>query len=98
MRISQDERYAGKDWWTWSVWIEASNDDLANVEKVIWHLHPTFKDPVRVQTNRAEKFRLNTAGWGTFRIRADVIMNDETSAKLYHELELHYPDGTITDA
>jgi hypothetical protein len=40
-----------------------------------------------------EKFRLETSGWGTFRLRAEVIMKNGRKQDLRHELELHYPDG-----
>lgn len=94
MRIEQDQQYEGEDWWKWSVWIEGSAPELAEVEKVIWRLHPTFSDPVRERTDPADGFRLSTAGWGTFRVTADVQMRNGTINKLQHDLELHYPrDG-----
>ena len=98
MRIAQDQQYNGGDWWTWSVWIEAPSAELDNVQKVTWRLHPTFPHPVREQTNRDENFRLKTAGWGTFKVRADVTMNDGSTVKLSHELCLTYPDGKPTTA
>jgi transcription initiation factor IIF auxiliary subunit len=93
MKIAQDQRYEGEDWWDWSVWIDAPSDELAQVERVVWHLHPTFPDNVREHTNRHAKFRLETAGWGTFRVRADVFMKGGGTHKLVHELQLHYPKG-----
>jgi transcription initiation factor IIF auxiliary subunit len=98
MKIAQDQHYQGDDWWDWSVWIDADSAELARIDRVTWHLHPTFPQPVREQTNRGENFRLSTAGWGTFRIRADVDMNDGTKNKLSHELELYYPDGGAAPA
>ena len=92
MRIAQDQQYEGQDWWTWSVWIEAPEAELEKVEKVVWHLHPTFPEPDRTQTNRADKFLLKTAGWGTFRLRADVIMASGETVRLHHDLQLYYPD------
>jgi len=94
MEIAQDQHYRGEDWWEWSVWIEAPPGELALVEKVIWQLHPTFPKPVVEITDRGSKFKLKTAGWGTFRIRADVVMSNGSTIKLQHELELNYPDGT----
>jgi transcription initiation factor IIF auxiliary subunit len=95
MRIAQDQHYHGGDWWTWSVWLDAAGD-LDRVQKVTWHLHPTFADPVREQTNRHEKFKLTTSGWGAFKVRADIAMDDGTVVKLHHQLELTYPDGRPT--
>jgi len=93
MTIAQDQHYHGGDWWAWSVWIEAPDAELDKVQKVTWHLHPTFPDPVREKTNRSEKFRLDTAGWGGFKVRADVTMKDGSTVKLSHQLELTYTEG-----
>ena len=72
MRIAQDQHYQGEDWWNWSVWVDAPPNELERVERVIWRLHPTFPEPVREHRNRADKFRLESAGWGTFHVRADT--------------------------
>ena len=97
MKIEQDQHYEGEDWWSWSVWIDADPVELETIEKVLWHLHPTFPEPVRTHTNRAENFRLSSAGWGCFAIRADVVLANGATRKLKHELTLLYPDGSKTD-
>ncbi len=93
MKIAQDQHYESQDWWRWSVWIDADAAELAKISKVVWHLHPTFPNPVQEVSNRSDKFRLKTAGWGTFRVRAEVLMLDGKKRILLHELELNYPDG-----
>jgi transcription initiation factor IIF auxiliary subunit len=95
MKIKQTEKYEGDDWWKWSVELEGK--DTANVKQVTWKLHPTFPEPERVVTDPKTKFRLETGGWGTFVIKADVELKDGTTRQLEHELELHYPDGTLTE-
>jgi transcription initiation factor IIF auxiliary subunit len=90
--IQQSEKYDGDDWWNWAVWVEGSDDELNSVKSVEWNLHPTFTDPVRTSIDRQSKFRLDTAGWGTFPIQAVVQLEDGREIKLKHELELHYPD------
>jgi transcription initiation factor IIF auxiliary subunit len=72
MEIAQKQHYEGDDWWAWSVWIEAPGDELDEIESVTWHLHPTFVPPEVVVDTRDSNFALDTAGWGTFRIRATV--------------------------
>ena len=98
MKIAQDEHYHGGDWWTWSVWLDGIPGELDQVQKVVWRLHPTFLEPVREQTNRHESFKLTTAGWGSFKVRAEVAMRDGTVVKLHHHLELTYPGGRRTMA
>src|SRR5258708_21121626 len=96
MKIKQNEKYEGQDWWKWRLWIDGQ--DVDNVEKVTWKLHPSFPEAERVIADPDNKFRLDTAGWGTFVIKADVLLKDGTQKELEHELELHYPDGTVTKA
>ncbi|MCW5966668.1 MAG: hypothetical protein KIT83_21700, partial [Bryobacterales bacterium] len=78
--------------------IEGENEALDRVELVEWTLHPTFPNPIRKSTDRANKYILETGGWGTFPIRARAMLKDGSEIRLRHELELHYPDGTVTSA
>ncbi len=94
--VEQWEQYEGEDWWKWAVWIEASDAALDQIEFVEWTLHPTFPNPIRNSTDRSSKFRLETGGWGVFKIHARLQMKDSRQVKLYHYLTLHYPDGRPT--
>jgi transcription initiation factor IIF auxiliary subunit len=98
MEIRQSERYVGNDWWDWSVWVEGTDAELDDVSQVEWRLHSTFPDPVRTVTNRQSRFRLDTGGWGTFVVRAVIHTKSGGVERLRHELQLHYPDGTATQA
>jgi transcription initiation factor IIF auxiliary subunit len=95
-KIAQSEDYKGDDWWQWAVWIEASDEDLDQVEYVEWTLHPTFRNPVRKCDERSTNFRIETGGWGVFPISAHVQTRSGSPIRLRHFLELHYPDGTKT--
>jgi hypothetical protein len=53
---------------------------------------------IRTLTNREDKFRLKTAGWGTFLTRAEVTLRTGEVIKPRHELCLTHEDGTPTDA
>jgi transcription initiation factor IIF auxiliary subunit len=96
--IQQWEEYGDEDWWKWAVWIEGKDEDLDRIDFVEWTLHPTFPNPIRQKRNRASKFRLETGGWGGFKIKARVELKDGQHVKLRHYLELHYPDGRPTPA
>jgi hypothetical protein len=91
-RIAQDFEYVGKDYWRWSAWIEADDAELDKVKEVVWILHPSFKEPRRVVTERSDNFRLNTAGWDDFLLRAQVVLADGEKRLLKHNLRLEYPD------
>ena len=51
---------------------------LEKVTKVIYHLHPTFKDKDREKTNKEKSFELATIAWGEFNMTADIYFEDQT--------------------
>ena len=91
-RIEQDFEYAGHDYWRWRAWIEAGGDELNQVVKVTWILHPTFKKPRVTIEDRTTKFRLQTAGWGTFLLRAELELKGGERRLLKRNLRLEYPE------
>ncbi len=93
-KVVQSSKYEGDDWWNWSLWIDAEEAELNKIDNVIYNLHFTFKDPVRVVKTRKNKFKLDSSGWGIFTIYVRINFKDETVIDLEHELELEYPDGT----
>ncbi|HEY5823003.1 MAG TPA: pYEATS domain-containing protein [Cyclobacteriaceae bacterium] len=95
LKIKQDSKYKSEDWWTWWAWIDGEKEELDAVQSVTWILHSTFKDPVKVIDDRKSKFKLETAGWGIFNLKAKVKFKDSREdLKLSKEIELYYPDGT----
>ncbi len=98
LKINQDFDYQGDDWWKWCVWIDGPEEELDEIDHVVYTLHPTFPNPVRMVKNRPSKFRLVAIGWGVFRIYASVANKNGKSLNLYHDLDLKYPDGTSTTA
>ena len=96
IRIAQDFKYQGDDWWKWWVWVEGNEEELGEIDYVVYKLHPTFPSPVRKIADRSTKFRLETAGWGTFQLYAKVVLKDTSVVNLEHYLELEYPDDEGT--
>jgi len=99
--IEQSAKHDGNGWWSWSVWIEASDDELARVSVVEYHLHETFPEPIVRIKSADTKFRLSTGGWGTFALRARVLDdNGDEMAVLKHPLRFEYTldasSGTTT--
>ena len=91
-RIEQDFEYAGKDYWHWRAWIDADAAEMEQVAKVVWILHPSFKR-TRVESSKPEHgFRLVASGWGTFRLRAEVVLKAGPVVTLSRNLKLEYPD------
>ena len=96
LRIQQDFRYQGNDWWRWWVWIDGPPDELDTIDHVVYVLHRTFNNPVREVSDRTSSFRLETAGWGVFTIYVTLVHKDGQETELRHDLRLEYPDGTPT--
>jgi len=88
LRLKNSSAWQGKDRWKWSVWIEAKQESIEQIDRVEYVLHPTFPNPVRVVTNRASNFRLESKGWGEFMIHANVITKRGRTVRLNHWLKL----------
>ena len=88
-------KYKGDDWWRWWVWIEGSAEELDSIDYVTYKLHNTFPNPIRKITDRETKFRLETGGWGVFRIYARVFLKNDHEINLEHDVELEYPDDDL---
>lgn len=91
IRIEQGFKYQGDDYWDWWIWIEGAQEELDQIDRVIYILHPTFPSPVREVKDRSTKFRLKTSGWGVFLIRATVKYKNGSDTPLTHYLTLEYP-------
>lgn len=87
LTIAQSSKYRGNDYWDWSVWIEGAPTALRAIRQVTWMLHPSFPNPSVVSTNPSTKFRLDTAGWGTFELFAEVSPKRGKPYQLRHSLQ-----------
>lgn len=66
----------GRDLYRIAIRLDASPEFLDRVEKVVYRLHSTFKNPVREVTDRSSRFELRTNGWGEFQLKAQVYLSD----------------------
>ncbi len=90
MKINQTSRRKNDRLWSWSISLSASNEELNQVDKVIYHLHPTFKKSEVVKTNRSRNFRLDASGWGTFVVRIEIFYSDGNTEELRHRLKFDH--------
>ena len=93
LSIQQSQEYVGSNRWRWSVWLNGTPEELDSVDYVTYILHPTFHDPVRRISDRTTNFRLDTSGWGTFTMHANIVHRGGHQTTLNHDLVLLYPDG-----
>ena len=66
LSLKQEEHYTGQERWKWSVWVDGSQEELDQIDHVVYILHKTFPNPVREIRDRESNFRLTTSSWGTF--------------------------------
>lgn len=94
IRIYQGSEYKWNDWWEWWIWLDGPKEELDEIDRVVYMLHPTFPNPVRIVIDRETNFLLKTAGWGGFRIYAKVLRKTSEPLSLTHDLVLEYPSAT----
>jgi hypothetical protein len=51
-----------------------SEQAKSRIEKVVYKLHPTFKNPIRPVITPENDFLLRTNGWGEFTLKAEVFL------------------------
>ena len=59
-----------KGWYDWSIYLEVEPRIMDVIDKVWYHLHPTFPQPHILVDDRANGFRLKGTGWGEFIVMA----------------------------
>lgn len=91
LELKQSNEHKGTREWKWSVWLAGTQAELASVERVVYHLHPTFPDPIRTVTDRKTQFRLDETGWGEFEIVAHVTRKKAAAVTLKAWLHLGHP-------
>ena len=85
LSLKNTSSYAGKeggtDWWEWTAHIDCTSpDSLDDIMYVEYHLHPTFKNPVRRVHTKGGGFPLKSTGWGVFELKAKVVFKDSNKS------------------
>lgn len=95
MHVEQTSNQVSERRWEWAIWLVGSDDELDEVEKVVYHLHPTFSQPVVEVSDRDTSFRFETSGWGTFVIKVQVIKKDGDEVMMRHRLRFARTEPTV---
>ena len=65
----------GRPFYRISAITHAENEqEKSKIEKVVYKLHPTFKNPIRPVITPENDFLLKTNGWGEFTLKAEVFL------------------------
>lgn len=81
-------KLGGYMWFDWTVFCSSPKEKLDLIEKVEYHLHPSFPEPIRVVTDKTNGFALNGRGWGEFLIKIIVYLKEEPEVTTEHKLKL----------
>ncbi len=84
---AKEMKLEGYNWYDWTVFCSSSKEELNLIEKVEYHLHPSFPDPIRVVTDSKNGFPLKARGWGVFLIRIIIYLKDGTEVNTEHYLK-----------
>ena len=76
LEVKQGSEPQGSGWWKWHVDLHGTDDELADIARVVYHLHSTFAEPVQIRTDQRGNFRLAMSGWGTFTIAIEVVRDE----------------------
>ncbi len=79
-----------REWYSVAISLDADDDaSLDKVQRVVYHLHPTFPQPDVEVTNRQTQFGHRTLAWGQFMLTADVYLKGKKEPlRLYRYLNL----------
>lgn len=84
--IGRDPR-TSQEIWEWTIYIDASPENLSKIKCVQYTLHYTFRLPPQKICNEYNRFAFSATGYGTFNIPILVIFKDDRTMELSHELE-----------
>lgn len=64
------------DWYNWGVFVSEDDSVLAQIKRVEYTLHPTFKNRFQTRTNPKDQFELKANGWGKFNVGVSVFFKN----------------------
>lgn len=89
IKQSSKREEEGKNYWSWSVWIDTPTEIMKQIDMVEYILHPTFHNRVQRKTRKEDRFLLSSNGWGEFMIHIKIyVSNREEPILKKHYLKL----------
>lgn len=86
------KKVQGDDWYEWCVFVDSDKAEVRRIKHVEYTLHPTFRDPKRLVTDKEHRFALVSDGWGGFPIKIRVVFEDGSEEFTSHMLQLQMDD------
>src|SRR5262249_46420170 len=72
------------------VFVDNDREVVEEIRSVEYTLHPTFQDPVRLITEKENRFALFSSGWGGFTVKTRVSFQDGSEERGTYDLRLQY--------
>lgn len=81
-----------EDWYEWCVFVDSDRATVSGISAVEYTLHPTFRNPKRLITDKGHRFALVSNAWGGFLIKIRVAFEDGNEEFTSHMLQLQRND------
>ena len=74
MKATNTYKKIRDDWYSWTVFIEGTAQELNEIKQVVYHLHESFPTSRMVSTNALSNFARTNQGWGEFQVCVEAEM------------------------
>ena len=88
MKVVNTYEELQENWYSWTVSIQGTDQELSQIKYVTYLLHESFPSSEIVGTDAKNNFARTLAGWGEFLLRAEAVMKsgEIKSAELWLDL------------
>lgn len=90
--LLDDKRYGDRETYEWSIFVDAPESILDQIDSVQYTLHPTFADRLRTVRNRESQFKLTMIGWGIFNVPVEIRFKDGSVVETDYDLQFESLD------
>tara|TARA_R110001583_G_scaffold7501_4_gene37143 strand:- start:95 stop:448 length:354 start_codon:yes stop_codon:yes gene_type:complete len=86
----------GREQFHVGIWVDGSEEELDQVERVEYLLHPTFKNRLRTSRARSNGFSITFWAWGTFNVEVTIYKTNKKNESFEYPMTFDLPadDGT----
>ncbi len=80
-----------QNFYRWKIFMDASDNELENIDTVEYELHPSIPNSYRPVADRNSKFALKFNSWESFVVRITVVFKNGTTETFLHHLNSDNP-------
>ena len=93
MKATNTYKKIRDDWYSWTVFIEGTDQELDEIKQVVYQLHESFPTSRMVSTKASDNFARTTQGWGEFLVQVEVEMKNGETKYAQRWLDLGFKHG-----